>query len=525
MEQLTRKGFLAAASAVAGLGIVAAAQNARADEGATTLDTAVPDAWDLEADIVVLGAGIAGIRAACEAYDQGQACILVEKQPPESAGGDSRCNFGGIFISVHTFDQNELNTLGNRDEEFCRYVDEQGEELVSWLEEGGNTWLQDTSGSSTRELAAYSTTGKGPELYQSCLNNLAKTDVEVLYETKATRLVKNPSTGEILGVRVEGASGPRAIRAKKAVVIATGGYACDDKLMQAYHVPGVHFYPLGGPFNTGDGLKFGADAGVALSDLARSVEYAAPVCKAASDSVDGQGVFMCWPENFVSGARMWVNALGKRFMNEDTVLTHWKGDTIPVLSFDYVPASAAADIDAGYANLPMYLIVDQACFDAQSLGNQAASWSWTRLVDYNNFTWSEDNQAELEAGYIVQGETLEELAEKLGIDPEGLVAQVASFNDGAQTGSDEFGRDASSVEAFGSGPYYGIELAPSVIYTIGGLKANSKTEAVDNFGNVIPRLYIAGNVGLGSIYPLGLDGAAAEGRLAAANASALEPWS
>ena len=90
----------------------------------------------------------------------------------------------------------------------------------------------------------------------------------------------------------------------------------------------------------------------------------------------------------------------------------------------------------------MFYICDQTRIDAGPMCNASADGAvhyWSHLHDW--YTWSQDNQAEIEKGWIVKADTLEELAEKLGIDPTGLADQVARYNEGCASGEDEFGRD------------------------------------------------------------------------------------
>lgn len=139
------------------------------------------------------------------------------------------------------------------------------------------------------------------------------------------------------------------------------------------------------------------------------------------------------------------------------------------------------------------------------------------------YLWSEDNSAELERGWIKKADTLEGLAELVGIDPEGLASEVERFNGFAQAGQDDdFGR--ASMAPLGEGPYYAIEQGVSIIYSISGVRADEKARVLDWDGNPIPRLYSAGNIGQGVyLIPIGIQGCWAEGRFAARDAIALEP--
>ena len=119
------------------------------------------------------------------------------------------------------------------------------------------------------------------------------------------------------------------------------------------------------------------------------------------------------------------------------------------------------------------------------------------------YNWSADNQAELERGWLVKGDTIEELVQKLAeqsgnemIDAEALKATIAAYNSSCEAGEDEaFGRSPFFLDPFGDGPYYAAQIVPTAVYTIGGLSGGENGETLDWNGNPIPRLYHAGDVG------------------------------
>lgn len=150
------------------------------------------------------------------------------------------------------------------------------------------------------------------------------------------------------------------------------------------------------------------------------------------------------------------------------------------------------------------------------------------------YTWSADNQAELEKGWIAQADTLEELAEKVSgtdmwgnevhIDPAGLTATVEAFNAACEAGEDaDFGR--SFLAPIGEGPYYAFEIVPATLYTTGGAAHDVNAQAVDWLDRPIPRLYMAGLVGDPfTVHAPGISGAVSWARIAAEQIAQLEPW-
>ena len=158
--------------------------------------------------------------------------------------------------------------------------------------------------------------------------------------------------------------------------------------------------------------------------------------------------------------------------------------------------------------------------------------------------WSDDNLEEIEKGWAVQADTVAELAEKLGIDPDTLVATVDKWNADIIAGEDTlFGRpienvkntaylaqdnDNASSAPLDTPPFYAVAQYPTLLNTQGGPRRNVEAQVLDVFGEPIPRLYSSGE--LGSLWGLIYQGAGnnAEalvfGRIAGANAAALENW-
>lgn len=151
------------------------------------------------------------------------------------------------------------------------------------------------------------------------------------------------------------------------------------------------------------------------------------------------------------------------------------------------------------------------------------------------YEWSEDNMAEIEKGWIPTANSISELAEKIGLDPEALEATVAAYNATVEAGEDaEFDRaivddDGNQVSfPIATPPFYAHELYPTLLNTQGGPRRNAQAQVIDAFGEPIPRLYSAGE--LGSFWGIIYQGAGNNtesmvfGRIAGANLAALDPW-
>jgi succinate dehydrogenase/fumarate reductase flavoprotein subunit len=145
---------------------------------------------------------------------------------------------------------------------------------------------------------------------------------------------------------------------------------------------------------------------------------------------------------------------------------------------------------------PMHMVFDQTMMSGGPLYDSEPSHGWTQIVERPD--WSDDNSAELAKGWIKKSDTLAGLAATIGVDPDALAATVERWNLDCKAGADtEFSRTLMMAK-FDQGPYYAIEMSPSMLNTQGGPRRNEKAQIVRPDGSPIPRLYSAGE--LGSIY-------------------------
>lgn len=484
IHDLSRRNFLQGAvlagASFAGAGALTACSQAESavDEGlATTGDDHV---WEAEADLVILGSGCAGMYGAYHAADAGLSVILLEKQPEETAGGDTRCMGGYMNRKNMTMDllMNSYS-FGDCDEEWAEKIVEGSLDTVDFLLEHGCEWETVEDGFLK---------GNGPAVYECLRDAMLTKNVDVRYETPATELIQN-NAGEVIGVVASSNGQPVNFKAKRAVLIATGAYTCNKQLMWDLNLPGIETYSISSPYLTGDGLLMAANLGARIGKVSKGVEFDAFVSKVASEAI-GTGIEMLKPP---VPSLIYVNGDAKRFQDEYLNMQHSK-TTLPCTYFTGSMAEYRQSA-AHYDNAIMWEVFDQAAFDSGSVGNTTSNMTWANVIPSDGYIWSEDNKAELENGWILQADTLEELAGKMGVDPAALVETVASYNAGCEAGEDAFGRNPEMLVALGEGPYYAVQLGISVLYTIGGLMTDANGRTVDWTNNPIPRLYSAGNVG------------------------------
>ena len=274
--------------------------------------------------------------------------------------------------------------------------------------------------------------------------------------------------------------------------MALGGYEANLKMLQNYcHL--LYAYPKGSTYNTGDGIimaqRVGADLWHMDNPSGPDLNFYDPETKA----------YFNYAIALTLGTRtaIFVGPDGTRFINEATMSKHGK--------MYYHGVYRTADMA-----LPAYAIFDEAAFNGGPI---------------NTSFWSQDNAAEVEKGWIKKADTLEELAEIIGVPAENLIKSVSRFNFYCEQGEDfEFSRPANTLNPIGeTGPYYALELTPTLTNTQGGAVRNANCEVVNVDGFAIPHLYSAGE--FGSMYAHGYNGggnvgeALATGRIAGRNAA------
>ena len=535
------KGAVAAGVGTAALGLAACAD---ASEGGKVITLPHVDKWDYEADIVVCGFGFAGQGVAVEASDLGDSVIVIDRAPREHIGGSSTSK--RIFTSALLGPDPETNIKyvtsecwgSVEDLDTIRMQIEMNHKLPEWFEAHGATIeLRDTSiayplipGGAEMGTKENGFVAHPPEPYEEnfpqeshkapwtewMIDLMAERDIPVMTNTPLVELVLNGETGEVLGVKaLEGVTfGPRFkqnddgkpiyIKAKKAVVIATGGYEANEELLHQFapHAHSAFVTMYGSPYSDGSGLIAAQKAGAALWHMNKK-EMHSFACAPLSKEL-GVGVTVsAWATGIGEYPGIVVNRYGQRFYNEyfngghsdnrrewDRFIHHHK------------PADDEEYCD--YPNVPMYFIFDDTTMKEKRIGGIGQFQG-----NLGIYRWSDDNSAELEKGYIIKADSLEELGAKIkstnffGIEEimggDRLAKTVSDYNGYCATGVDkEFGRRAEMMLPLVKPPFYAMEICECQTNTQGGPKHNGYCQVLDGFDEPIPRLYVAGE--LGSIY-------------------------
>lgn len=539
-QDITRRGFVGAAAGAAAFAGASIACGAAYGSGVS--DPSAVE-WDEECDVLVAGFGFSGCSAAIEAADNGAKVIVLEKAPEEYAGGNSSCCGGGNNYcdeeheeEAFLFERQLMPVETVSDDEIRGFCHEMATG-TAWKEAHGGE-VESTPGTGGRYKNFPHAAGLNWKEYTfqngfgewTWISGVAKDDenIEVKYGTPMRKLIFDPETKEVFGAIATDPDGNEIkIKAKRGVVLGTGGFECNKQMLTSYFPPEVPIYTCGTPYNTGDGIDIVEEVGARLRHFS-SIEWGCHCCKPASDEM-GCAIGMRWHEKEVWADAIMVNAKGRRFVNE-TAGTYGPDDKSlrPIHDKSQIPEIAFSMEELAYANLPMFMIMDSKKIAAGPIfngcdENTKVLWAHVRGL----YTWSNDNQAEIDRGWIQQADTIEELAEKLGIDPDGLAETIERYNEDAYDGEDtEFEREIC-LDPIDEGPFYGCELGMSLINTQGGPARDAEHRVLDTDGNPVPRLYAGGE--FGSIFGFLYHGAgnvpeAFGTRVAGANAAQAEPW-
>jgi succinate dehydrogenase/fumarate reductase flavoprotein subunit len=436
-------------------------------------------------DVVVVGIGAAGMAAAITAHDLGAEVLVLEKTSEAESGGNTRVS-GNVWFNPTDRDAalvyyRSLAGPFPVDEGLAAAWADEICQNTAWVESlGGPTGLSprpfehpDLAGHECDDGHHHVGEAWGDSrLWNRLREAVRQRGIEVGYETRARQLLQEPGRADVVGVGVEVLGERRTIRARRGVVLASGGFANDPGLARDFlRLPGSH--PWGAPASTGDGLRMAMAAG---ADLAHVANYMGrPGLKAPEHRA-------AFPVTFYD-SHGFINVAddGRRFIREDLPLRHGKV------------------LDGGRLQLfpeRMYCgIFDEATRRAGPIvaRRDREPFGWNTIIE--GYQWSADNLAEIERGWVARADTPRALAGQLGVDPDGLEAQIEEYNRACRDGRDpQLRRDVSTLVPLEEPPFYGYRWAPMLVFTCGGPRKDAQARVLDPLGEPIGGLYCAGEV-------------------------------
>ncbi len=487
--------------------------------------TKLPETWDMEADVVVVGYGGAGAVSAITAHDYDADTVILEKMA--DGGGNTRVCGGMILIPRSKGFADYLNTLSYKttDHEIIDIFVEEAMKHTEWFKEMGAT-LESPAGidfeytfpkfsrrasfphvkgsDEMDKVNVVGEVGAAPSLrlWQFLSSNVEKRGIRIETGTPAKELLTNHN-GEVIGVIAIKDGKDVSIKAKKGVILTCGGYENNPQLKWDYlAAKPVRF--AGNPGNTGDGIRMVQNIGGDLwhmTSLSCAIGFQPPEYEAAF-------VVLFPNEGFI-----YVDKQGKRFVGESHIEIHEFGRKFSEFDTDRVE----------FPYNPCYAIFDDETRRRAPLTSSLSGYY------RGKYKWSPDNSAEVDKGWIIKGKNIADLAKQISVDAAVLENTIKQYNEYCDSGKDEeFGRPIEDLRAL-EPPYYAIKLEPTLLNTQGGPRRDKEARVIDTEGNPIPRLYSAGE--LGSIWGYLYQGAnnisecVVFGRIAGKNAANNKPWS
>lgn len=413
-------------------------------------------AEDVSTDIVIIGAGGAGLSAAIEATNADAKVIVVEKNG--YMGGNTNYATGGMNAANTKYQQDkgiqdspELyynDTLkggkNKNDVSLVKVLTEKSAETVYWLEELGAELSEiGRSGGQSVDRIHKGPGGMpiGTHLMSVFTDQVDKLDIEVRLNTKAVDILGDDN--KVTGIKVENKDGNTYNINAKSVIIASGGFGANSEIVTKYNPDLEGFGTTNQPGATGDALAMVDKLDVSLVDIKEIQTHptVVPIInELITEGVRGDGAIL-------------VNRDGKRFINE-------------LETRDTVSQAILAQ-----EGKTAFLIFDQQVVDTASA-----------IQKYKD------------AGLLTEADSLKELAEKLDINGEEVESTVETYNQYYKDQNDpDFNRRKLPVEITKK-PFFGVEIGPAIHHTMGGIKINTNTEVINNSGNVVEGLYAAGEV-------------------------------
>ena len=467
--------------------------------------TANGETVSYDADVVVIGAGGAGMTAAMTAADAGQKVVILESQA--MVGGNSARATGGmnaaktVYQDENEFDQAagvektlataaekyadnetitalaktvseqwaayqanptgyfdsvelmELDTMvggkGINDPELVKTLCEGTADAIDWLDENGITLHNVSSfgGASVKRIhRPVNEEGKvvsvGAYMIPLLQENCEKRGIDIVLNTTVDTILTD-ANGAAVGVSGTDKDGNTVVVNAKSVILATGGFGANLDMVTQYKPELAGFMTTNAAGAQGQGIEMATAIGAGTVDMDQIQIH--PTVEANTAALITEGLR--------GDGAILVNANGERFIDE-------------VGTRDVVSAAEIAQ-PGSYS----WLIVDQAMVDASSV-----------------------IQGYIKKGYTKTGATYEELAKELDVDPAAFANTMETWNGYVEAKNDpDFGR-TSFANPLNNGPYYAIKVTAGVHHTMGGVTINSATEVLKEDGTVIPGLFAAGEV-------------------------------
>ena len=463
----------------------------------------------VDTDILVVGCGTGGMFAVAAAAEEGAKVIGIDRFVTGTGIRDDLAAIDSRYqkkqgTTIDKFEYIRAMTTyaaGHLKQDLVKLWADESAEAINWYgdrlaERGVELWHESgdsvdpayhhhfPTGHSPRWRTSDDGTGKPLNGNKILFDYATKKGARFDYNTRMVKLEKKD--GRVTGcIAVDGDGKYVRYNAKKGVVVATGGYALNYKMLEALQpqtlrvigrnrsMPGAH----------GDGIKACLWVGAKMDETHASMKF--DRCALRPDQPNGPktaqsgDVGMFW---MASQPWLKVNADGKRFINE---------------SGTYEAILHADEYNKGHCH---YTIFDS---NWVKYAQQFKMHGCSRLYPFENgadpnIPWQVFQEKYfpvlLEKGFLMKADTIEELAEKLHLPVDAFKATVERYNGFAKNGNDlDYGKEPFRLTPVNQGPFYGAKNTGDILCTMDGIVIDTNMNAIDTEGNVIPGLYVIGN--------------------------------
>jgi succinate dehydrogenase/fumarate reductase flavoprotein subunit len=503
------------------------------------------DGATTDADLVIAGYGAAGAAAAITAADLGARVVILEKQAADRHTPSIRMSSGAV-MAVDDFDRAMPYLTrcagGLVPDDVTRAWAEKAVTLLGWMKASGvEVELARGSGGEHPGWAGANAVGcyrhalrndglridyqaktaadlkpgyglkpphtsrlmrAGNELWAGFTAAVARRPIEIRWNAAAHRLIRGEN-GRIIGIEYRQNGNLQRVHGRRGVLLATGGFEFDEELKRQYLKAPMHFYA--NPGNSGDGLRMAQAVGADLWHMNLAVG------RGIGHFLDETGNALNFVLLMVPGGYAITDRFGKRFAKEYSQATLGHAFYNEMLNFD--------GDEGEYTRIPSYWLFDRRRIEGGPLTSPVTGTMGVGLYD-----WSTDNRREIARGWVIEAASVEEAARKAGLkDPAAAAREIAAYNAACATGEDRLGRPKDSLIPLDQPPFYCVPLYPGGSNTCGGPRRDARARILDVFGEPVPGLFGAGELGqaIGLLYPGGgaaLSEAISFGRIAAEEA-------
>ncbi len=448
---------------------------------------------NIKANLVIVGGGGAGLAAALAAAEKGLRNIVVLEK--RSATGGTSAMASGIF-AADSPTQKRQAIIARKDDLFKRMMDwthltanpriirafiNRSGETIRWLEEKGLFFFCVPHSPIDMPLTWHVPRGNGAEIMQVLTRECSERGVETMLGCSAKKLLVG-TKGNVTEVIAEQDGKSISIKTE-SVIIATGGFGGNKKMLRKYCPKYRESMRLSGLPHQGDGILIATEAGAAADGLGMLMS-AGPFAGVGGVMKLGTGPDTVPVQlTFITGEPyvIWVNKTGRRFIDETASYNYYEcinaliqqPESICYTLFD---AGVLKMINEnGFSNVPSGYVYGepQRRKLPPGLDNQLKQLS--------------------EKGTIKRADTWNDIAAWIGCESRVLRDTIDEYNTGCNQGHDPvFGKDRAYLMPLGIPPYYALKCGSSMLNTIGGIKVNENMEVIDKKDKSIPGLYAAG---------------------------------